>query len=259
MATKKIQFFHFNLVDQDATVITGGDENALFPASNLKDPRSTKVYRSNSASESVVFDFITVEAVDTIIIRGHLFDSFGFNGALTIKANATDGGWGSPAFSTTLTPNNEFNFGFKSLASAESYRFWRIEGVGSTFFELADIFIGEAFESSRSISRNFTFDNRDLSSFRRNRYGQKFVDEIADQRVISGNINLVTKDNIDEFFTFIDSVGKKKSFFFVLDESECIINDFERFSGRFSFNRKPVLRHVINGIYNTRVTMEEYL
>ena len=258
MANKKIRFFYFNLVEQDSTVITGGSENSLFPANNLKDPRSTKVYRSTTASDNIVFDFVTIEEVDSILIRGHLFDGLGFNGSLTIEANATDS-WGAPAFSTTLTPNSDFNFGYLSLSTAQSYRYWRVSGTASATFELADIFIGKRFESSRSISRSFTYDNRDLSTFQRNRYGQKFVDEIADQKTISGNINLVDKSNIDDFIAFIDFVGKKKTFWMILDEDECVINDFERFAGKFSFNRKPRLTHVIKGIYNTRITMEEYL
>jgi hypothetical protein len=256
---RKIQFCWYNLVDQSATVISADSENAQFPASNLKDPRSTKVFRSISSSAAVTFDFITTEAVDSILVRGHFTQGFGFNGSLTIKANPTNAGWGSPAFSTTLTPNQQFNLGVLSLASPESYRFWRIEGTGGSFFELADVFIGSSFEPQRNISRQFTFENNDLSRRVRNRYSQSFIDIIGDQKRIRGNINLIDKDNIDEFADFINYVGNHKTFFVIMDQNECIINDFERFSGRFLFRNRPDLDHVINGIYNTSIDIEEAL
>lgn len=256
MATKKVQFFYYNLVDQDPTVITSGDENAQFPLSNLKDERSTKVYRSNSASDAVVFDFVTIEPVDSILVRGHLFDGIGFLGNLTIEANPTND-WTSPAFSTTLTPNPEYNMGYLSLPSTESYRFWRVSGSGAGYFELADIFIGKSYESERNISLNFDFDENDMSTYRRNRYRQRFTDELPDQKIFNGRINLIKKENTPNFRKFINYVGEKKSFWMIPDESECVMEDFEILTAKYKFQRKPRLKHVIRGIYNTSFTAEE--
>lgn len=260
MANKKAQFFWFNLVDQVTTVITGANPNAQFPANNLKDKRSTKIYRSTTASDTVTFDFITTEPVDAILVRGHLLSGFGFS-VLTIKASATDSAaaWAAPAFSTTLTPNHEHNFGFTSLPSTESYRFWRVEGAGSLFFELADIYIGASFQMERNIGNQFTVENRDLSSFSRNRYHQKFTDILNDKLVIKGNINLLKKDNAlyPETLRFFDYVGKHRAFWFILDEDECVVDNNTRYSGKFEFDKKPVPKHAIKGIYNTSVRMEE--
>lgn len=109
--TEKIKFCYTNLVEQDATVITGSTEDSFFPASNLKSTFSSKVWRSTTASANVVFDFVTTEPVDTLIVKSHYDTGRGFLGSLTFEANATNV-WTSPAFSTTVSFNDTYNLGF---------------------------------------------------------------------------------------------------------------------------------------------------
>ena len=254
--SEKVKFYYYNLVNQDATVITPSTEDAFFPASNLKHDFSTKVYRSTAVSANVVFDFITAQSVDSILVKGHFIDGFGFTGSLTIEANSTDV-WTSPAYSSTISVNSEFNIGIKTLATAQSYRYWRISGTGASYFELSNIFIGSSFQPQRNVSRGFTFENRDLSVYKKNKYAQRYIDKVGDQLFLKGRINLINKTNVDAMFDFIDYVGKKNMFWVVLNESEEIINEKERLSGTFYFNKKPVASHVINGLYNFPISLEE--
>lgn len=251
----KIKFFYYNLVNQPATVITPSSQNVQFPAENLKHDFRTKVFRATTASASVVFDFITTEPVDSILIASHTLNGFGFNGALTIEANATNT-WGSPAFSTTLTPNHEFGFGATILESPESYRYWRVSGVGSTYFELGKIFIGSQYIPQRNIGIGFTFDSEDQSSYSETRYGQRFIDELPSRNNIRGQINLINKENVDPFFDFINYVGRKRPFWCILNNSGEVINDPFRFAGMFYFRERPQSKHVINGIYSFTLTMD---
>ena len=253
--TEKIKFYYYNLIDKGPTLVSGGAENALYPSSNLKSPFTTKTYRSTASSDSVVFDFITTEPVDSILVLAHPVDGFGFNGALTIEANATNT-WGSPAFSTTLTPNSEFGIGVKTLTAAESYRYWRVTGTGTTYFELGKMFIGSSFQPQRNIGNSFTFENRDTSNYQTSDFGQRFVDAKIDRKFIRGQINLIDVDNVDAFLDFINYVGRKKPFWCVLNESQDIINEKERFSGMYFFRDRPDARHVLRGIYNFTLTME---
>lgn len=255
MTCEKIKFYYFNLVDLPATDITGSTENAQFPASNLKHKFGTKVFRSTVPTADVVFDFKTAEPVDSIVISEHPLDGFGFNGSITIEANPTNV-WSSPAFSTTLTPNAQFGLGIKTLTTTQEYRFWRISGIGSIFFELGKIFIGQAFQPQRNIGTSFSFESRDRSTNSSTVYSQDFTDERPDQDIIKGNINLIDQLNVDPFFDFINYVGIKRAFWVVLNETENIINDKERFAGRFVFRKKPTSKHIIRGIYNFTLTME---
>lgn len=253
--SEKIKFFYYNLVNQPSTVITASTENAQYPASNLKHDFRTKVFRSTASSASVVFDFVTAEEVDSICVIDDPLNGFGFTGALTIEANATDS-WGSPSFSTTLTPSSEFGFGLKSLETAQEYRYWRISGSGASYFELSKVFIGKAFSPQRNIGIGFTYEEDDQSKYTQTTYGQRFIDVLPSQKNIRGNINLINKANVDDFFDFINYVGKNKPFFCVLNQGEEIINDYERLSGMFYFRDRPSAKHVINGIYSFTITME---
>jgi hypothetical protein len=255
---KKIQFFYYNLVEQPATIITADSENSLFPLTNLKDTRSSKVYRSINDTANVVFDFISAEPVDSILVKGHFKQGVGFNGTLTIKANATNADWSNPAFQTTLVFNPKHNLGYTLLDAAQEYRFWRIEADGSSYVELANIFIGRAFEPSRNIQNGFAFENEDLSTTRRTRYGQKLSDIIADQKIIRGGIRLIEKENLSEFMEFIDYVGEHRPFYVILDPCGCVVDEVGRFAGHFQFPRRPTITHVIRGLYNTgQLRMEE--
>lgn len=252
--SEKITFLYNNNVRLDDTVITGGDENAQFPASNLKNYFSTKIYRSNSASDNIVFDFGSAMNVDTVAIRGHLRD--GLQATSFILEAHTSDSWGAPSFTDTFTLNEEFNLGYKFLAATQNYRYWRVSGTGSSQFELGNIFLGEKFQAQRNISTTFKFENRDGSSYSDNEYGQRFVDERVDQKLLSGKLNLIDKNNVDEMFTFIDYVGKKKPFWVILDPDEVIMNDSERIAGLFMFRARPIANHVFAGTFNFTLTME---
>lgn len=254
--TEKVRFCYFNLVDQQVTTITPSTENTLYPASNLKNKFSTNVWRATTSSANVVFDFKTVEPVDTIIVRGSLLDGFGFNGSITIEANATNE-WTAPAFSTSITAGNDFNFKSLTLASAENYRFWRLSGSGAQYLELSGVFIGSAFTPARNFSRRFRFDYSDLSRKQTNQYGQSYVDEVSNRKLLRGNINLVEQADLDDYLEFLNYCGEKRPFYMIFDPAEFVVNDAERFSGVYMFRQRPQLNHVIKGVYNTALRLEE--
>lgn len=250
-----IKFFYFNLVSQDATDVTGSTEDAFFPASNLKNHLTTKVWRSTSASGNVVFDFKTVEAVDSILIKPSL-DGFGFTGNLTIEANATDS-WGAPSFSTTLTVDTTYSMGIKLLASAESYRFWRVSGSGSSYIELSNIFIGSMFEPGKNITFNWGYDYKDHSRIALTRYKQQYIDEIVNQKIINAQIKYLTSTEMDTYTDFTNFVGVRKPFWLIMDNDEEFSPSRYLFAGQFFFRARPTLTNVAFGYYNTKLGMVE--
>jgi hypothetical protein len=246
----------YNLVDKDTTLLTASDEDAFYPVENIQDARSTKVFRSTTASASVVFDFITTEEVDLICVRPNIRTGFGFNGSLTIEANATDN-WGAPAFSTTLTPNTEFNFGYLNLASAESYRFWRITGTGTSYLELSNIFFGQKIQAGKNISFNWTYNNTDNSKLTKNKWGDVFIDSYGSLQNINGEIKLLTsteREAINEHFNF---VGKTKPFVVIMDNQELFSTDSEEFAGFFRFKARPGFTNLAFGYFNTKIQLIE--
>lgn len=256
--TEKIKIVYLNLVDQDSTVITGSTEDPFYPASNIKDPRTTKKYRSTGTSANVVFDFVTTEAVDTIMVRGDALDGRGFTGTLTIEANATDS-WGAPSYSNTLTFDDEHNIGFLTLSSAESYRFWRISGSGSSFFELSNVCMGQAFIPGRNMTTRFSYLERDLSSKTQNEYGQFFITEKNRRDEMNIEFKFLTKEQTDDFMTMFDAVGESKPIWVIPDNSEFFSLEKERFASQFYINDIPRYNHSIKGLYNISMRLIEVI
>lgn len=260
-----LQFFSFNMAVQDETVIVASSENAQFPISNIKDPRTTKVSRSETATltNTYVFDTITAENIDAVMVVPHSLNGFiGISGDITVKGNIIDGAWGTAPVSTTITPSDEFGFGFVQFSSSQQYRFWQIVITNTQdFTELAKICIGEnkfsSFKGINNIDFGWTIQTRDNTKFRRNRYKQRFSDRINDQDVYRFSFSLLNKDELDAVTNALDEVGEHTPFWMMLDPDATISNNAERFAGYFYLNSKPVITNASFGLYNLTVTAEE--
>lgn len=260
----KLKLFPFNLVVQDTTVIVADSVNAQFPVDNIKDPRTTKVSRSvtGTLSNAYVFDNITAEDIDAVMVVPHILDGFvGISGDITVKANIIDGDWGAAPLSTTITPSDEFGFGFVAFSSSETYRFWQLTFSNtSDFTELSKVCIAtDAFAAfaDNNIDFGWTKQTRDASKFRRNRYRQRFVDKILNQDFYKFNFNLLNKDELDAVVDALDEVGEHTPFWMIVDSDATIVNDAERFAGTFYLTSKPVVTNTAFGLYNLSISAEE--
>ncbi len=255
-----VKFYSFNLATLDETDITASSEDSFFPGTNVKDPRTTKEWRSASgvSSANLIFDFKTSEPVDSILVKGNHIDGFGFT-SMTIEANITSD-FSSPAFSTTLTPNFGFNFGLKTLGSTETYRFWRISvSGGGNFVSLSNIFIGRFVQmSANNIDYGWTNSDNDLARVRRNRFGQAFIDKTTIQKNLSGlTLNVMNKTEVDQLFEVYNEVSTTDPLWIVIDESETIINDFERFAGTFYLTSQPRVTNSAFSLYDAQLNLRE--
>lgn len=253
-----VKFWNFNLVDQDQTVITPSSTNALFPADNIKDSRSTKVFRSTAASCNIVFDFITTESVDSILLAPNFINSWGFITPITVEANPTDT-WGAPAFSTTITAaevDQVHGIAIKEF-SAQSYRFWRLTFTGGSYVELSKVFIGSVQSvGTRSVSFGWAYADTDLSQSIANRYGQKFTDIITGLKRMSFSLNLLGKDEMDDVFSVFDYNRTHIPFFFELTDCD-ILNNTNRIAGRFFFDELPQITNSSYGLFDLSLTISE--
>ena len=252
------EIFNFNLVDQDATTITASSENAFFPASNIKDARTTKVWRSVDGvlSANIVLDFKTTETVSHIMVVGDSLRGLGFT-SMTIEANITDS-WGAPAFSDTLTPDQEFNLGFKKFATAQSYRFWRITiSGGGNFVELSNLMLANESGLTRGIDFGWSYRNRDLSRADVNRYAQRFIDEITEQQSIRAKFSNMEKNDFEILQNIFDQNGKRKPIWIVVDSTETISNNLERFAGVYYIVDTPQFRNKTFSRYECTLRLVE--
>lgn len=241
-----------NLVNQ--STITASSENALFPVSNLKDYRRSKVYRSTSNTASVVLDFNETSEISSFLIAPDKRNGFGIS-TITLEFNGTNS-WSSPAHTEVVTFSTELGLGIHDFNTV-SYRFCRIVMTSTLgYCELSKIFIGKALNIGRSINFGWSYKDEELSQSRVNRYGQKFTDIITRQKVINAAMSLLDKDQLDEFFKVYDTCGESKPFWVKIG-CDNMINDNRRFSGPVFFNDIPVITNSSFGRYGLSMSLRE--
>ena len=240
-----ILFFSDNLVNQ-AITITPSTENVQFPASNLLDPRRTKVYRSTTNSDSIILDFQETSEIDSVFVVDNPRDGFGIS-TLDIDFNATSD-FSSPAATESIPLNTIHGVGLKEFTQIE-YRFARIRMTSTLgFCELSKIFIGKKVNipDDKSINFGWTYADKELSTVRQNRYAQKFVDIISRQREFNFNFSLLDKDQLDAIFEVYDRQGTTKPFFIKIGD-DAISNTPERFASMVYMTSVP---QVTNDFFN---------
>lgn len=249
-------FYHNNLA-KTATV-TPSTENAQFPVANIKDDRRTKVYRSTSNSDNIVFDLGATEDVDAVCIAPDWRNGFGFT-AITIEANATDV-WTSPAFTQSFSFDSTYGTGITEFSSTQSYRFWRLVITSSLgYCELGNVFIGPKVDiTTNGISEGILFQNNDIVKTSTTEYGQEFYDVIAQRKEITGlRYSTMNTSEITQFFGIIDNVRTINPFWVRFKNLDSILDDADRWGGIYKFTRVPKVTLNSGGFFNVPFQLKE--
>ena len=245
-------FYTGNLIDN--ATFTASTENLSFPPSNLKDPRRTKVFRTLTNSDTLILDFQETSEIDSIFIVDEPRNGFGIS-TLSFDLNATSN-FTSPAYSDSLTYSTIHGVGFKSFTQ-QDYRFCRLSLTSTLgYCELSKIFIGKELNLGKGPNFNWTYQDKDLSIVKENRYGQRFVDIITRQKQVNMAFSLLNKDQLDKIFQIYDEKSTTKPFFFSVGCST-MINDPNRFAGMVYLNSVPVITNTSFGRYSLSMTLEE--
>jgi hypothetical protein len=242
-----------NLVDQ--ATLTASTVNAQFPVNNIKDYRRSKVYRSTTNADSVVFDFGETSEVNTVFLISDKRNGFGFS-TVTLQFNGTDA-WGAPAATESVTFSTEHGVGFKEFTATHSYRFCRMVMTSTLgYCEVSNIFLGKKQNIVRSINFGWTYQDEQIVNKVSNRYGQLFTDIVSRQKKIDLSMNYLDKDNLDEFLVAYDYCGESKPCFIKLGCDE-MINDYRRFSGMVFFETVPAITNDYFNKYSLSLTLRE--
>lgn len=242
-----------NLVDQ--STLTASTENANFPVENIQDYRRSKVFRSTTNSDNIVFDFGETSEVNTVFLISDKRNGFGFS-TVTLEFNGTNS-WGAPAATESVTFSTEFGVGFKEFTTTHSYRFCRMV-ITSTlgYCEVANIFLGKKNDITRSIDFGWSYRDSELVNQKTNRYGQIFSDIISRQKIINCSMKYLSKDYLDELFLAYDFCGESRPLFIKLGCDE-MINDYRRFSGMVFFQDVPAITNQYFNKYNLSMVFRE--
>lgn len=244
--------YDINLVDQ-ATIVPSS-ENLLFPVSNLKDYRRSKVYRSTSNSSSIVLDFNESSLVDGIFVIADKRSGFGIS-TMTVHFNATDL-WTSPAYSISVPFSSTLNIGHVTFPQI-SYRFAKIVLTSTLgYCEISKIFIGKELGMTASVNFGWTIKDEELSIKSKNRYAQVFTDVITRQKVLGFSFKNINKDDLNLLNLMIDRIGETKPFYIALGNNSMAV-DYRRFSGAVMLEDIPTITNSSFNKYNLSMSVKE--
>lgn len=171
-----------NFCTQAATVITASSADTNFPVSNLKNPFRSKRWRSTGVtSENVVFDIVTTESIDSVVILWPKEDGILLSNTatITIQANATNT-WGAPAVSQVLTVDNTYMLASYYFSTSQNYRYWRVliqdTGNPNGYVGLGVVWLGKSL-SIPNAQNGFSYSLADMSKITKTDFGHTYVDE----------------------------------------------------------------------------------
>lgn len=241
-----------NLLEQ--SVLTASSENALFPVENIQDYRRTKVFRSTSNSDSVIFDFGETSDIDTIFILSDKRSGFGFN-TVTVQFNGT-ANFTSPAFSQSMTFSELHSLGHLEITKV-SYRFARIVMTSTLgYCELGKVYFGTKAELNSQIKFGWNLKDEELSLKSSNRYGQIFTDVITRQKKINFAFSYLNKDQLAVLNEILDDSGETKPVWVKIGDAS-MSDDYRRTSGAFWLSDIPTITNSHFNKYNLSFALNE--
>lgn len=244
-----------NYCTEPATTVTASTEDTNFPASNLKHPFRSKRWRSTDVtSESVVYDFVTTEAINSVVLLWPREDGIKLSASAVIKiqANATNS-WSSPSVDQTLTISNDYSIASHYFNSDQSYRYWRvkIEDPSNTlgFVELGLAWIGKAL-AIENAQNGFVWDLIDQSNSTKTEFGHVYDDEYPILQSIEFKYQFIDYDTIQILENAYRLNGSTNPVLVVIDQDEDVF-DKDHFMVYGKFKPKFGLAHVRYNIFNT--------
>lgn len=249
--------FYFNNLAESA-VLNPSSENAQFPAENIQDARRTKVFRSNTNSDHVYFDFGSAEPIDSFVAVGHIIDGFGFvSASLELNNVAT---WTVGAIATipvTIDTINDIAHG--ELVTPVNARYAKLILTSTLgYCEVSKVFIGlkEEIGTTSDFTFPLTFQMDNKAIVQRNRYGQKFVDEIVSSKKFKGDLRTLTNDEVEMVYNLANQNSFTKPFFMRIEAAQ-VFTDNDRVNGYYYLVDDPSFSYEAGGFWSTSLTLEE--
>lgn len=224
-----MRFMNTNYCTETSTVVTASTEAPSYLASNLQNPLRSKSWRSTAvASESVVFDFQTTEAMDSVVIMWPLENGIRLTDTATIRiqANATNV-WTTPSVNQLLTINNDYSLASHYFATDQSYRYWRVlitdPGNPWGYIEVGQVWIGKAL-SIQNAENGFKFSINDPSKITMNNYGHRYVDEYPSRNRLEVSYSYLEYAEVQILENAYRVNGVKKPVLMILDPEAVVFN-----------------------------------
>lgn len=250
-----------NLCTENGTTVTTSSNDPSFPGSNLRKPfRSHKWRATDCDSESVTFDMLTTEAVDSVVLMWPLEDGIKLTPAavVTIQANATNV-WTSPAFEQVIPISDNYSIASLFFDTDKNYRYWRITIEDPTnpwgYVELGQVWIGKSLPVEAA-QNGFRFVLSDQSKITQTDFGHTYADEYPTLSSIAFSYAYLDYDAVVTLENAYRTNGNRKPVMVCVDPFEAVFNQnhyliYGMFKGSF------VNAHVSYNLFNNDLSVEE--
>ena len=268
-----IEFYYDNFL-YDATLLGAYGQNDFFPAKNIVDPRTTKVFRTRAgiASGKIFFDLGEVKSPTHCLVKLNSLDPIFPNRHITVRSGTdfdpyllTNPGSNHPRpyFQINKQVFDQFDInirktGYKNTA----FRYWSVNAYineGESFIEIPKVFLGTQALGLENVGIDYgwSLESKSLDKVSRNRYGQKFIDRAINQKIMSLSIRLINKDELDIFMDMFEAVGIHRPVWMFIDPGEVIVNHKERFAIYGYFVSIPKITNNVFAHYDLDLVIEE--
>lgn len=249
-----MRFLSDNYITMDATQISASTENLNFPLSNLKNPLRSKYFRTTSPDDqSIVFDLITTEDINSVVILFPKENGIKLTNAVNIRiqANATNN-WTSPAVDQVLSIDNNYEVISHFFTSNQSYRYWRLFVDDPTnpygYIEIGMVWIGLS-ENIQNAQNGFKWVYTDLTKVDKTPFNHRYYDRYPKVTSLEFDYQFLDESQIQVLEDIFRRNGTSEPVLIVLDESE-VVFDKDRFLIYGNMNNQFGMSHVRYDIFN---------
>ncbi len=251
-----MRFMNVNYCTAAATVVTASNINTNFPVSNLKHPFRSKRVRTNEGTTTlaVVYDMVTTEAIDSVILMWPKEDGIRLSNTATVKIQASATNiWTSPAVDQTLTINNDYVLASHYFTTNQNYRYWRvlITDVSNpySYIELGLAWLGKGIAIDNA-QNGFKFELLDQSKTTSNDFGHVYVDEYPQLAALSFSYQYLDYGTIQILENAYRTNGNRDPVMVVMDAEASVFNK-DHFAVYGKMKNSFGLEHVRYNILNS--------
>ena len=252
-----ITFLSDNLVLDAELSLTTGSENIQFPLKNLQNVSTARKFRSDGNDVVIVIDLQQTRSFNAIAVMGDATGQFGITN-MSFKTSVTTDF--SMSTAQTIPYNASQNMGYLFFTT-EARRYVEITFTGSgSFVEVGAIFLAERIELPQNnlSTGSFKYINRDPSKVSKNRYSQRFIDELPLVKMLSGALQYCTVEEQFELDELFIKHGIHEPLFMVVDQDGAGMTEGQYKLSIYGYITKTPQWSASGGqLWNTSIEVEE--
>jgi hypothetical protein len=248
----------YDNLTENATKVASST-NALFPLANLDRLASTDEWRSTAAPANIVYSLATAKKANAVSVVGNNYLRALTASKITLQGNASDS-WASPSFELELTLSTAEGFAYATFPE-QNFQYWRLVFEGAGYVAASSVFLGESFSLvTNDFDIGLTFTEADLTEVSFSTTGRRFIDsQNVRVKTIDATISTMNKTETEAWRGFVQTVGKRKPFFLMVDPNALILTNEGITAGMFMINEVSPLTQQALGLWETNFSATEVI